>query len=259
MTKIFFSIPLIYVRQSCKPLNLFAYFCYLWIQNWWIYKHMWKCSGHDDVIKWKHFPHYWSFVRGIHRPPVNSPHKGQWRGALMFSLICTWINSLVNNLVARDLRCHRAHYDVTVMFIVCISTLPWAVCTTVESLAVFLSSAQINHLTVQWNHTLNKIDIEQIPVLTTHSKQLFIYTHHGIFLSLIYCLMRCPWWGTIMHLGRHWFRYWLFAWLAPNHYPISVGLSSVISLKHISIQVPIISQIIYLEFIRWNATYLGTN
>ena len=42
---------------------------------------------HDDVIKWKYFPRYWSFVRGIHRPPVNSPHKGQWRGALMFSLI----------------------------------------------------------------------------------------------------------------------------------------------------------------------------
>ena len=43
---------------------------------------------HDDVIKWKHFPRYWPFVRGIHRSPVNSPDKGQWRGALMFSLIC---------------------------------------------------------------------------------------------------------------------------------------------------------------------------
>ena len=36
---------------------------------------------HDDVIKWRHFPRYWPFVRGIHRSPVNSPHKGQWRGA----------------------------------------------------------------------------------------------------------------------------------------------------------------------------------
>ena len=44
--------------------------------------------SHDDVIKWKHFPRYWPFVRGIHRSPVNSPHKGQWRGALMFSLMC---------------------------------------------------------------------------------------------------------------------------------------------------------------------------
>ena len=32
---------------------------------------------YDDVIKWKHFPRYWSFVQGIHRSPVNSPHKGQ--------------------------------------------------------------------------------------------------------------------------------------------------------------------------------------
>ena len=46
-------------------------------------------TWHDDVIKWKHFPRYWPFVRGIHRSPVNSPHKGQWRGTLMFSLICS--------------------------------------------------------------------------------------------------------------------------------------------------------------------------
>ena len=52
---------------------------------------------HDDVIKWKHFPRYWHFVRGIHRSPVNSPHKGQWRGAQIFSLICAWINGWVNN------------------------------------------------------------------------------------------------------------------------------------------------------------------
>ena len=42
---------------------------------------------HDDVIKWKHFPRYWLFVRGIHRSH-NSPNKGQWRRALVFSLIC---------------------------------------------------------------------------------------------------------------------------------------------------------------------------
>ena len=70
---------------------------------------------HDDVIKWKHFPRYWPFVRGIHRSPVKYPHKGQWRGALMFSLICAWINGWVNNGEAGDLRRHRAHYDVNVM------------------------------------------------------------------------------------------------------------------------------------------------
>ena len=71
--------------------------------------------GHDDVSKWKHFPRYWPFVRGIHQWPVNSPHKGQWRGALMFSLICAWLNGWVNNREAVDLRCHRAHHDVIVM------------------------------------------------------------------------------------------------------------------------------------------------
>ena len=72
-------------------------------------------SLHDDVIRRNHFPRYWPFVRGIHRPPVNSPHKGQWRGALMFSLICVWINSWINNREAGDSRLCRAHYDVIVM------------------------------------------------------------------------------------------------------------------------------------------------
>ena len=77
------------------------------------------CSSHDDVIKWKHFPRHWPFLRGIHRWPVNSPHKGQWRGALMFSLICVWINAWVNNREAGDLRRYRAHYDVIVMCELC--------------------------------------------------------------------------------------------------------------------------------------------
>ena len=72
-------------------------------------------ANHDDVIKWKHFPRYWPFLRGIHRSLVNSPHKGQWRGALMFSMICTCINGWVNNRDAGNLIHYRAHYDVTVM------------------------------------------------------------------------------------------------------------------------------------------------
>ena len=63
----------------------------------------------------KHFPRYWPFVREIHRSPVKSPRKGQWRGALMFSLICVWINGWVNNREAGDWRRNRVHYDVTVM------------------------------------------------------------------------------------------------------------------------------------------------
>ena len=72
---------------------------------------------HDDVIKWKHFPRNWLFVREIHRSPVNFPHKGQWRGALMFSLIYAWINDWVNNREAGDLRRQHGHYDVIVMIL----------------------------------------------------------------------------------------------------------------------------------------------
>ena len=73
--------------------------------------------------KWKHFPRYWPFLRGIHRSTVNSPHKGQWRGALMFSLICAWINDWVNNREAGDLRRSCAHYDVTVMIAIVFMTI----------------------------------------------------------------------------------------------------------------------------------------
>ena len=75
----------------------------------WKHQRSWWCHQMDT------FPRYWPFVRGIHRSPVNSPHKGQWPGALRFSLICDWINSWVNNREAGDLICHRAHYDVIVM------------------------------------------------------------------------------------------------------------------------------------------------
>ena len=73
---------------------------------------------HNDVIKWKHFPCYWHFVRWIHRSPVDSHHKYQWRGTLSFSLIWSWTNGWASNRGTGDWKCHRSHYDVTVMKIV---------------------------------------------------------------------------------------------------------------------------------------------
>ena len=67
-------------------------------------------KGHDDVIKWKYFPCYWPFVRGIHRSPVNSPHKGQWRGPFMFSLICTWINVWQGSTLSFLAGCTKSHF-----------------------------------------------------------------------------------------------------------------------------------------------------
>ena len=39
---------------------------------------------HDDVIEWNFFSRYRPLVRGIDRSPVDSPHKGQWRGVWCF-------------------------------------------------------------------------------------------------------------------------------------------------------------------------------
>ena len=69
----------------------------------------------DDVMKWKHFLRSWPFVSGIHRSPVNSPHKGQWRGALMLSFIHAWTNGWAKHRDSGELRRHCAHYDATVM------------------------------------------------------------------------------------------------------------------------------------------------
>ena len=77
------------------------------------------------ISPWRHqikdFPRYWPFVREIHRSPLDSPHKGQWRGALMFSLIWTnWSNSWANNRDVADLRQHRPHHDVAVVLTFCV-------------------------------------------------------------------------------------------------------------------------------------------
>ena len=91
-----------------KSPDILSDFCKKWHlkQNFTIWRISW----------WRHqmeeFSALLAIVREIHRSPVNSPHKGRWCRALMFTLICARINSRVNNRVAGDLRRHRAHYDV---------------------------------------------------------------------------------------------------------------------------------------------------
>ena len=86
---------------------------------------VWCCSGIDTMLMphgekswWRHqmetFSALLALCAGNSLVPVNYPHKGQWRGALMFSLICAWINRWVNNGEAGDFRRYRTHYDVIV-------------------------------------------------------------------------------------------------------------------------------------------------
>ena len=130
---LFVNMMWLFYHQHTSNLMFRMFLKYKLIEQWYLYRYNYrsvylhKCNDiidryhmriilvHDDAIKWKHFQRYWPFVRGIHRSPVNSPHKCQWRGALMSSLICAWISGWVNNGEAGDLRRHRAHYNVTVM------------------------------------------------------------------------------------------------------------------------------------------------
>ena len=82
---------------------------------------VWSIKGELTLLKpwWRHQMETFSALLALcaGNSPVTgeSPHKDQWRGAVMFSLICAWINDWVNNREAGDLRRHCAHYDVIVM------------------------------------------------------------------------------------------------------------------------------------------------
>ena len=92
-----------FMGEHSSPSSIFMF-------SWWRHQ-METCSGSLAFVRGIH-----RWLREIHRSPVNSPHTDQWRGALMFSLICAWTNCWVNNQDAGDLRRHRSHYDVTVMW-----------------------------------------------------------------------------------------------------------------------------------------------
>ena len=74
---------------------------------------------HDDIIKWKHFPRYWPFVRGIHRSRWIHHTKASDAELWFFSLISSWKNCWLNNGKAGDLKRHHAHYDGIVMSELC--------------------------------------------------------------------------------------------------------------------------------------------
>ena len=71
-----------------------------------------KCS---TSTWWRHQMETFSALLALCAGPGEFPHKGQWRGTLMFSFICAWVKDWVNNCEPGDLRCHHGHYDVNVM------------------------------------------------------------------------------------------------------------------------------------------------
>ena len=97
-------------------------------KRWWFEAQsssLWRHrNGYSAMALRRHymetFPWYRPFVRGVHRSPVNFPHTGQWRGALMCSVICAWTDGS-DEIVSANyrplgyLRRHCAQYDVIVV------------------------------------------------------------------------------------------------------------------------------------------------
>ena len=105
--------------------------------------------------------------------PGEFPHKGQWRGVLAFSLICTRINGWVNNGEAGDLRHHRAHYDATVMQMHFLG---------LKRLNVKYNFIELCSLGSNWQYAI----ISWAKALAPHWRQAFIWTNDGLVYWRIY-------------------------------------------------------------------------
>ena len=107
----------LHISWRCTHL-LHLYFLF----SWWRHQ-IETCSASLAFVRGIH-----RWLRANHRSPMKSPYTDQWRGAFMFSLICPWTNGWVNNQDAGELKRHRSHYDVTVMWcriVILWFGLPW--------------------------------------------------------------------------------------------------------------------------------------
>ena len=100
-SKILLSVFLVlYIRDICRERDFHQdYMLYMWI-------YIVGYLSHCDVIKWKHFPRYWPFVRGIHLSPVDSPHKGPVTRTSDVPLLSVWTNGWTNSRLVGNSRRH---------------------------------------------------------------------------------------------------------------------------------------------------------
>ena len=166
---------------------------------------------------------------------MNSPHKGQWRWALMFSLICDRVNGWKNNGEAGELRRHRTHYDVSVRsrylkhgkvqtsrstmwevstylcsgYLLLAPKSPYVRLTSYPTDSVFWYS----EIRKEW-HSLTHLPLDKMAGIsqTTYSK----------VFSWIKCLVFWFQWSLFLRIQltifQHWFRKWLGVDQATSHY-----------------------------------------
>ena len=145
---------------------------------------------------------------------MNLPHKGQWRGALMVSLICAWINGWVNNRETGELKRHSTHYDVIVMQ----RLNGWTLSSTVTAVTIAgwrhhraidghlcrnlwwmpLATYRDNNVELWWIYMMDKRDFRQSASIATpfHRK---IRCQMNIFIDSL--------WVTIYWHLTHWLVY----------------------------------------------------
>ena len=157
------------------------------------------------------FPRNLPFLRRIHRSTVNSPHTGQWRGALMFSLICAWIDDWANNRDAGDLIHHCALYDVTVMIDIfwCLTSLSkilisqkrkW---TRAWVLKICGRMSKWQNGSFKYNHQANGQ-----PFITKNSWYVCVWWNfNATIIQMVLGISLDPWWRHQMELFP---RYWPF-------------------------------------------------
>ena len=157
-----------------------------------------QMSQHD-VIKWKHFPCYWPFVQGNHQSLVNSPHKGQWHGALMFLWSVPWINGWVNNREADDLRCHRVlhslwHHCYEEMQNGCCITRAWIKHVLKTNSAAFIKSTGYQEGSPPGPHSWSRRAFVICSNPMCELGVLFIFattTTHFVFVWLVWLYLHC--------------------------------------------------------------------
>ena len=122
---------------------------------------------------------------------MNSPHNGQWRGAVMFSLICAWINGWVNNREAGDLRRHGAHCDIIVIFIF----YSWCFCIILSVYFLIVSSTLFHVACIQ---------MHMCYAFFWNIKVIHVYVH--FYFQLSHCLfwLKHCWAHTPIHFHAMW-------------------------------------------------------
>ena len=126
--------------------------------------------------------------------PVNSPHKGQWRGALVFSLICVWIDDWVNNREAGDLRRYRAHYDVIVMIFTILNRVQKLIWNRISDIRVSSYDVDLVHFTNIMDKCIN----------ASHIWAFEVYCHCLFIVVLESTVKKSHWYPIKMGLATSW-------------------------------------------------------